>query len=102
MSRLPQVRDATLRSRVSRHVTRPQPVVGVGEVEAGGGDVVELLARTRRRLGDVDNLQDLGTAEAGDLQGTHDAEVMACPVPAVTGWALLQGRWQGCREGGGC
>jgi hypothetical protein len=44
-----------------------QAVVVVGVVHAGGRDVVELLARTRRRLRDVDDLQDLGTAEAGDL-----------------------------------
>jgi hypothetical protein len=27
---------------------------------------------------------------------------MACPAPAVTGGPLLQGRWQACREVGGC
>jgi hypothetical protein len=42
-------------------------VVGVGVVHAGGGDVVELLAVTGLRLGDVDDVEDLGTAEAGDL-----------------------------------
>jgi len=40
-----------------------QAVVGVGEVQSGRRDVVELLARTRRGLGGVDDLQDLGTAE---------------------------------------
>jgi hypothetical protein len=46
-------------------------VVRVGVVHARGRDVVERLALTRHRLGDVDELQDLGTAEAGDLHGTH-------------------------------
>jgi hypothetical protein len=46
-------------------------VVGVGEVQAGRRDVVELLARAGRGLGDVDDLEDLGAAEAGDLHGTH-------------------------------
>jgi len=49
-------------------------VVGVGIVHAGGGDVVELLAWTGLRLRDVDDFQDLGTAEAGDLHSTHAAE----------------------------
>jgi hypothetical protein len=48
------------------------PVVGVGEVQAGGGYVGELLTRTWRGLGDVVNLQDPGAAAAGDLHGTHD------------------------------
>jgi hypothetical protein len=38
---------------------------------ARGRDVVDLLVRAGLRLGDVDDLQDLGTAEAGDLHGTH-------------------------------
>jgi hypothetical protein len=46
-------------------------VVGVGVVDAGRRDVVELLAVPRLRLGDVDDFQDLGTAEAGDLHGSH-------------------------------
>jgi len=51
-------------------------VVGVGD-QAGGGDVVELPARARRGLRDVDDIEDLGTAEAG--------EVMAC-CPTRDGW----------------
>jgi hypothetical protein len=46
-------------------------VVGVGVVDARRRDVVELLAETGLRLRDVDDLEDLGTAEAGDLHGTH-------------------------------
>jgi hypothetical protein len=50
-------------------------LVGVGEVQAGGGDVVELLARTGRGLRDVDDVQDLGTAEAGDLHSSRGRTV---------------------------
>jgi hypothetical protein len=53
------------RDRLLRTVS----VVGVGEVQAGGGDGVELLPGPRRGLRDVDDLQDLGTAEAADLHG---------------------------------
>jgi hypothetical protein len=41
-----------------------QGVVRVRVVHARGGDVVELLARTYLRLRDVDDIQDLRTAEA--------------------------------------
>jgi hypothetical protein len=34
-------------------------VGGVGVVHTGGRDVVELLARARLRLGDVDDVEDL-------------------------------------------
>ena len=50
-------------------------VVGVGVVDAGGGDVVQGLTWPCLRLGDVDDLEDLRTAEAGDLHGTHAAKV---------------------------
>jgi hypothetical protein len=40
-------------------------VVGVGEVHAGGGDVVELLAGTGLRLRDVDHLEDFRAAGSG-------------------------------------
>jgi hypothetical protein len=46
----------------------------VGEVHAGGRDVVQLLTGTCLRLGDVDDVQDLGTAEAGDLHSTQARE----------------------------
>jgi hypothetical protein len=46
-------------------------VVGVGVVHARGGDVVEPLTRACLRFRDVDDVEDLGTAEAGDLHGTH-------------------------------
>jgi hypothetical protein len=46
-------------------------VVGVGEVQAGGGDVIELLARVRDGIGHVDDVEDFGAAEADDLRGSH-------------------------------
>jgi hypothetical protein len=52
-------------------------VVGVGEVDPRGGDGVELLLRPRDRVGQVDDVEDLGAAEAGDLHGSHAAEAMA-------------------------
>jgi hypothetical protein len=52
-------------------------VVGVGEVHAGGRDVVQLLAFARDGVGQVDDVEDLGTAEAGDLHGTHVPEARA-------------------------
>jgi hypothetical protein len=52
-------------------------VVHVGVVRAGRGDVVDLLVRAGLRLRDVDELRDLGTAEAGDLHGSHGSEVRA-------------------------
>jgi hypothetical protein len=51
-------------------------VVGVGEVDAGGRDVVERLPLALSPPGDVDDVQDLGTAEAG-LHGTHAGEARA-------------------------
>jgi hypothetical protein len=49
-------------------------VVGVGVVDPRRGDVVELLPGTGFRLGDGDDLQDLRTAEAGDLHSAHGSE----------------------------
>src|SRR5688572_33469590 len=62
-----------------------QAVMGVGVVDARRRDVVELLARAGRGLRDVDDLQDLGTAETGDLHGTHTAEARAGAVVAAAG-----------------
>jgi hypothetical protein len=58
---------------VHRWLRRPsrQPVVGVGAVDAGGGDLVELLGLTGHWVGQVDDVEDLGAAEAGDLHGSH-------------------------------
>jgi hypothetical protein len=59
-----------------------QEVVGVGEVHAGGRDVVDLLARSGCGFGDVDDVQDLGTAEAGDLHGSHAGEATDLQFPS--------------------
>ena len=70
-------------------------LVGVGEVDARGRDVVELLAGPGRRVGEVDDVQDLGAAEAGDLHGTHPPKQGGHPYsPTVGGDA--QGRGGNC------
>jgi hypothetical protein len=48
-----------------------EAVARVGVVDAGCRDLLELLTGTGLRLGDVDDLQDLRTAESGDLPGTY-------------------------------
>jgi hypothetical protein len=53
-------------------------VVGVGVVHAGGRDVVELLAGTGLRFRDVDDVEDLRAAEAGDLHSTHEGRLGDC------------------------
>src|SRR3954462_11171511 len=72
-------------SETSTRHTRLLPVVGVGEVDPRRGDVVELLARSRRGLRDVDDLQYLGTAEAGDLHGTHAVRLGVVTTSVVDG-----------------
>ena len=66
----------------------PLLVVGVGVVDPRRRHVVELLARAGRGLGDVDDLQDLGTAEAGDLHGSPAVRLGQGPVQfPVLGWS---------------
>jgi hypothetical protein len=64
-----------LRARRERQLLGGQvgvlDLVGVGEVDAGRGDVVQLLPRTGLRFGHVDDVQDLRPAEAGDLHCAH-------------------------------
>jgi hypothetical protein len=48
-----------------------QGVVWINDIDARRGDVVELLAVGGNRLGQVDDVEDLGAAEAGDLYGSH-------------------------------
>jgi len=55
---------------VLRYVSR-QDVVGVGKVDSCGADLVELLAVPGDGVGQVDDVEDLGAAEAGDLHGSH-------------------------------
>ncbi len=69
-------------------------MVRVGVVDADGGDVEQLLTLTGRGVGQVDDVEDLGAAEAGDLHGSHAGEgrqgsvpLGAVPVPpAVVGF----------------
>ncbi len=76
----------------SRSVAR-RPVVGVGEVDAGGGDVVELLARAGLRLGDVDDVEDFWAAEAGDLYGAHRGRSGARRLRARPVCLTVRRRW---------
>ena len=55
-------------------------VVAVGVVQAGRRDVVDPLAGNGLRLGDVDDVEDLGPAEAGDLHCTHGTEARGGPA----------------------
>jgi hypothetical protein len=48
-----------------------QGVVGVGEVDARRAHLVELPAVAGDGVGEVDDVEDLGSAEAGDLHGSH-------------------------------
>jgi hypothetical protein len=48
--------------------------VGVGTVDSCGTHLVEVLAVPRDGVGEVDDVEDLGAAEAGDLHGTHGSE----------------------------
>ena len=54
-------------------------VVGVGKVEPGGRDVVELLTRPRNGIRQVDDVEDLGAAEAGDLHSSHEGDARGSP-----------------------
>jgi len=40
--------------------------VSIGEIDASGADLVELLAVPGDRVGQVDDVEDLRAAEAGD------------------------------------
>ena len=43
--------------------------MGIGEVDSCGAHLVELLAVPGDGVWQVDDVEDLGTAEAGDLHG---------------------------------
>jgi hypothetical protein len=64
---------------------RVTPLVRVGVVDPRRRDVVVLLARTGLRVRDVDHVKDVGTAEAGDLDGAHAHEAKACPGATGSG-----------------
>src|SRR4051812_3059665 len=46
-------------------------VVGVGNVDSCGAHLVELFAVPGDGVGEVDDVEDLGAAEAGELHSTH-------------------------------
>jgi hypothetical protein len=65
-------------------------VVGVGEADAGGAHVEQALAVARYRLRHVDDVEDLGSPEAGDLHSWHVREARGTaarrsPLASVVG-----------------
>ena len=48
-----------------------QGVVSISKADAGRAHLVELLAVAGDGVGEVDDVEDLGAAEAGDLHGSH-------------------------------
>ncbi len=60
-----------LSSESSPRDERRLSLVRVGEVDAGRGDLVQLLAVAGDGVGEVDDVEDLGAAEAGDLHSAH-------------------------------
>jgi hypothetical protein len=64
-----------LRTRDQRQLLRREVavlrLVRVGVVDAGRADGEQLLAVPRLRVGQVDDVEDLRPAEAGDLHGSH-------------------------------
>ena len=52
-------------------------MVGVDKVDSCGLHLVELLTGPWNGVGQVDDVEDLGPAEAGDLHGTHAPEARA-------------------------
>lgn len=51
--------------------------MGVGKVDSCGAHLVELLTGTWSGVGKVDDVHDLGAAEAGDLHSTHTGQARA-------------------------
>ncbi len=87
-----------------------QEVVGVGEVDAAGGDVEQLLTLPGDGVGQVDDVRDLGAAEAADLHSAHAGEAEPAArdlLPGLTTRAPApcpeRGRRQACsrRDTGG-
>ncbi len=62
-----------------------QAVVGAGVVDAGGAHLVGLLAVGGDGVGEVDDVEDLGPAEAGDQHGSHAPEAMERARPTGSG-----------------
>ena len=66
-------------------------VVFIREIDARRGDVEALLAVTGDGVGEVDDVHDLGAAEAGDSHSTHAVEAASRVAPASAGRST-QGR----------
>jgi hypothetical protein len=60
-------------------------VVGVGVVDAGRADLVEPLAVPGHRVGQVDDVEDLGAAEAGVICPAR-TPMRVGPVPVPLCW----------------
>jgi hypothetical protein len=72
-----------------------QAVVGVGVVHPARGDVEQLLAVPGGGVGQVDDVEDLGPAEAGDLDSAYARQVRASPGEAAEyGARLTSRRWR--------
>jgi hypothetical protein len=78
-----------LRARDQRQLLRRQVavlgLVRISEVDPAGRDVEQLLAVRRDGVGQVDDVHDLGAAEAGDLHSTHVLRLWLCLQPTVRG-----------------
>jgi hypothetical protein len=48
-------------------------VVGVGEVDSCGAHLVELLPLARDRISQVDDIEEYGSSEPGDLDSSYAA-----------------------------
>ena len=56
-----------------------QGVVSISKADAGSDThLVELLAVAGDGVGEVDDVEDLGAAEAGDLHGSHEGRLGEC------------------------
>ncbi len=54
-------------------------MVSISETDAYRAHLVQLLSVAGDGVGEVDDVEDLGAAEAGDLHGTHAREVKGPP-----------------------
>jgi hypothetical protein len=72
-------------------------VVGVGKVNSCQGHLVELLAVPRDGVRQVDDVHDLGAAEAGDLHSTHPGRLRGSGyVPTST---IAADEWHAAQSG---
>jgi hypothetical protein len=54
-------------------------VVSISDIDTAGRDLEQLLAVPGDGVGQVDDVEDLGAAEAGDLHSSHAGEATAAP-----------------------